>query len=214
MVSPVMPGSVTRWLDLLRQGKSDTEKESAVEPLWRRFFSLLVSAAESDLAHSTRRVYDEEDAALSGFYGAVAALIEGRYLEAVNRESLWRLLLASVQRKIRLRSQYDAQASRDASMTLTEDGLEQEHAVTLDDFPSRPLVFDLHNELAETLAILLASITDDSVRSTAMLKLEGCSDSEVAKRLNCSRRTVQRRLEITRRHWRNQFPDALSEILQ
>jgi DNA-directed RNA polymerase specialized sigma24 family protein len=33
------------------------------------------------------------------------------------------------------------------------------------------------------------------------LRMEGYTDAEVADRLRCSRRTVQRRLEVVRRHW-------------
>jgi DNA-directed RNA polymerase specialized sigma24 family protein len=33
------------------------------------------------------------------------------------------------------------------------------------------------------------------------LRLEGHTDGEIAVHLNCSRRTVQRRLEVIRRHW-------------
>jgi DNA-directed RNA polymerase specialized sigma24 family protein len=47
----------------------------------------------------------------------------------------------------------------------------------------------------------LLSQLEPGPRSVALLKLEGCTNEEVAIRLNCGIRTVERRLELIRRVW-------------
>jgi DNA-directed RNA polymerase specialized sigma24 family protein len=37
--------------------------------------------------------------------------------------------------------------------------------------------------------------------------MEGYNDPEIAERLNCSRRSVQRRVEAIRRHWESLVQD-------
>jgi DNA-directed RNA polymerase specialized sigma24 family protein len=47
----------------------------------------------------------------------------------------------------------------------------------------------------------LLDMLDASQRRIALLKLEGHSNAEIAQRLDCGVRTVERRLELTRRVW-------------
>jgi DNA-directed RNA polymerase specialized sigma24 family protein len=48
---------------------------------------------------------------------------------------------------------------------------------------------------------LFQGLEDATLKEIATLKMEGYTDIEVAHRLKCSRRTVQRRITIIRRHW-------------
>jgi transposase len=43
--------------------------------------------------------------------------------------------------------------------------------------------------------------TDESLRVVALLKLEGHSNEEIAKSLDCGLRTVERKLEVIRKRW-------------
>ena len=56
-------------------------------------------------------------------------------------------------------------------------------------------------EFVETCETLFQSLDDPALRQVVALRLEGYEDAEIADRLRCSRRTVQRRLEVIRRHW-------------
>ena len=56
-------------------------------------------------------------------------------------------------------------------------------------------------QFLETCERLFASLDDQQMKDVVLLRLEGHTDQEVGNRLNCSRRTVQRKLEIIRRHW-------------
>jgi DNA-directed RNA polymerase specialized sigma24 family protein len=56
-------------------------------------------------------------------------------------------------------------------------------------------------QVAEEYQRLLDRLGDDSLRQVAVLKMEGCTNDEVAQRLDCSRRTVARKLETIRIIW-------------
>ena len=48
---------------------------------------------------------------------------------------------------------------------------------------------------------LFGSLSDESLRVVALLKLEGHSNEEIAKSLDCGLRTVERKLEVIRKRW-------------
>jgi DNA-binding CsgD family transcriptional regulator len=50
-------------------------------------------------------------------------------------------------------------------------------------------------------ARLLELLGDETLRQVAVWKREGCTNDEVARRLDCSRRTVARKLETIRILW-------------
>jgi DNA-binding NarL/FixJ family response regulator len=56
-------------------------------------------------------------------------------------------------------------------------------------------------QLVEQYQILLERLGDDKLRQIAVWKLEGWTNGEIADKLNCSRRTVIRKLETIRLIW-------------
>jgi hypothetical protein len=47
----------------------------------------------------------------------------------------------------------------------------------------------------------LCSLADESLPVTALLKLEGHSNEDIARSLDCGMRTVERKLEVIRKRW-------------
>jgi len=68
--------TVTRWIAALKAGDED-----AATRIWERFFPKLMHLARDRLSPATRRVYNEEDAALSAFRSFVE-----RKLERIRRQ--------------------------------------------------------------------------------------------------------------------------------
>ena len=56
-------------------------------------------------------------------------------------------------------------------------------------------------QVAEEYQRLLDLLGDESLRQVALSKMEGCTDDEVAERLDCSRRSVVRKLKTIRIIW-------------
>ena len=55
--------------------------------------------------------------------------------------------------------------------------------------------------VAEECRLRLDGLRDETLRRVALLKMEGCTNVEVAGRLGCGLRTVVRKLELIRRAW-------------
>jgi DNA-directed RNA polymerase specialized sigma24 family protein len=56
-------------------------------------------------------------------------------------------------------------------------------------------------QIQDEFQLLLSRLADDGLRAIALSKLEGFSNEEIAEQLNCSLRTITRRLTLIRRTW-------------
>ena len=106
---------ITVWIDQLREGD-----DSAARSLWNHFFLRLYELARHKLRNTTRRVYDEEDAAQSAFNSVCAGIMAGRFPDLQDRDSLWRLMLVITAQKVANRHRYDQQQRRDVRRNLSD----------------------------------------------------------------------------------------------
>ena len=60
--------------------------------------------------------------------------------------------------------------------------------------------------MVEQCQRLFAKLGDPSLEALASAKLEGYTNQEIARQLDCSRRTVERRLDLIRRKWQEELP--------
>ena len=86
---------ITGWIDGLRLGD-----ESAARKIWQHFAERLCDTIRHRIHPKTRRVYDDEDAAVSAFGSLCAGISAGRFPDLNDRESLWRLMLVIASRKV------------------------------------------------------------------------------------------------------------------
>lgn len=56
-------------------------------------------------------------------------------------------------------------------------------------------------QLAEECQQLLECLKDDSLRQVALWKLEGLTNREIAERLGCVEKTIERKLKSIRQLW-------------
>jgi len=191
---------VSVWIEQLRKAN-----DAAASHLWNHFVQRLYDSARNRLRPETRRVYDEEDAVLSAFQSFCAGIAAGRYPELQDREGLWRLLLSITARKVSHRHRFDQQRRRDVRRNepspFFAEATKQSLAAPVEGIPSREPAPEFAAQFVEVCETLMQSLDDPSLQEVATLRMEGCSDTEIAEQLGCSRSTVQRRLEIIRRHW-------------
>ena len=57
--------------------------------------------------------------------------------------------------------------------------------------------------MQENMARLLAALRDDELRRIALARMEGCSNAEIAGRIDRTEVTVERRLRLIRETWRS-----------
>jgi DNA-directed RNA polymerase specialized sigma24 family protein len=188
--------SVTHWIGLLQGGDA-----MAAQPLWERYFQRLVGLARKKLQGASRRAADEEDVALSAFDSFCRNARNGRFPRLADRDDLWRLLVVITARKashlVRDESRQKRGGGRragDGAGSGTESGgLEQ----VLGREPSPQFAA----QVVEEYHRLLAGLGDPQLEAVAVAKMEGYTNDEIAVRLECAPRTVERKLQLIRTLW-------------
>jgi DNA-directed RNA polymerase specialized sigma24 family protein len=188
-------GSVTHWISLLQAGD-----RAAAAPLWERFFQQLVDLARKRLRGAPRLPADEEDVALSAFASFCRAAERGCYPDLNGRDSLWRLLVVVTDRKAKRLIKYHCRVKRGGGHILDEHALAAEGA-GLDGRPGSTATPDFVAEMAEECCRLLDRLGEAELRTIALWKLEGYTNEEIAEKLDCVPRTVERKLARIRNVW-------------
>ncbi len=195
-------GSVTGWIGDLKSGEPD-----AADRLWQRYFAGLVRLARKKLEAVPRAaaVEDEEDAALSAFHSLCAGAAAGRFDRLKDRDDLWRLLVVITMRKVCDQLRRQRKLKRGGGRVVAEAalaGLDPDSPGGFEQFIGREPAPEFAAMLAEEFQVRLGSLPDESLRQVALWKLEGYSSDEIADRIGCVCRTVDRKLELIRKAWR------------
>ena len=183
-------GSVTGWIGRLKAGDP-----AAAAPLWDAYFGRLVALARDRLRGAARRAADEEDAALSAFDSFCTAAAGGGFPHLGDRHTLWPLLAALTRNKCVDLIRRENRQKRGGGLDRA-DGLDE----LLTREPPPELAAELADELNRLLAVLDAA-GDTELRTVAVARLGGDSTGEIANRLGCARRTVERKLALVARLW-------------
>jgi DNA-directed RNA polymerase specialized sigma24 family protein len=188
-------GDVTLWVHRLKVGE-----RQAVQPLWERYFRRLVGLVRQRLKGRPRATTDEEDVALSAFDSFCRRAEEGKFPRLDDRDDLWQLLAMIASRKVYDLVEHQGREKCDWRRTQP---LDEEAARGL--FSSEPDPA-LAVEVAEESSRLLGLLPTEKMRLTAVRKLEGHTNEEIAKLLSCSPATVGRQLRLIRKHWKQELP--------
>lgn len=191
---------VTRWIRALAK-----DDQTAAQRIWERYYQTLVRLARKKLGDSDRRVADEEDVALSAIKSFCRGLKAGRFPRLDDRQDLWRLLVALTARKAvdHLRRQHAQKRGgggvRGESVFIQAGSSEQPGGI--DAVLGAEPTADFAAQVAEQCEALLGCLDDDRLRQTALYKLEGYTNQEIAQTMDCAESTVERRLARIRRKW-------------
>lgn len=187
-------GSITRWLDGLKRAEP-----RAVEEIWRVYFSRLAAQMRRKMADLPRRELDEEDVALSAMKSLTLGAAEEQFPQLAGRDDLWKLLLIIAGRKLndyRKRLFAKKRAAGNLEAEVGPDG-----SLGLAAHPSPQMPPDWLAAMAETCQAMLAALGDHSLVLVAEGKLAGLTNDELAVELDCSPRTIGRKIERIRRKW-------------
>jgi DNA-directed RNA polymerase specialized sigma24 family protein len=186
-------GSVTHWIRLLEAGEHE-----AAQPLWDRYFSSLRSLAGRKLRGRPLAVADAEDVALSAFDSLCLGLKHGRFPQLGDRDNLWKLLVVITARKT-------AHLVRDQHSQKRGGPERAPAAVALDEIIGQEPRPDFAAQVSEEYERLLALLPHDDLRRIAGWKMEAYTNAEIAAKLGCARRTVDRKLRLIRGLWEEAF---------
>jgi DNA-directed RNA polymerase specialized sigma24 family protein len=192
--------SVSHWIGQLQAGDP-----AAAQPLWERYFVQLVQLARKKLQGSPRRAADEEDVALSAFDSFCRAAENHRFPGLADRDDLWRLLVVLTARKALYLIRDECRAKRGGGHVLDENALAgvapDGDTAGLEQVIGPEPTPDFASQVAEECHRLLDRLGDRELRFIAVSRMEGYSTEEIAGRLGCAPRTVERKLRRIRSVW-------------
>jgi DNA-directed RNA polymerase specialized sigma24 family protein len=187
------------WVAQLKDGDP-----AAAQRLWNTYFLRMVSAARTKLQGVSSRMADEEDVALSAFKSFCRGTREGRFPQVLEEEDPWPLLLALTKHKALDLVRFEQRAKR---------GQSKLHADASPGAQSRADTAalaqlcgkgpDPHEliQAAEACQNLLNRLNDTILLAIALWRMEGFTVDEIAFKLGCTPRTIERKLQIIRRLW-------------
>jgi len=183
-------GSITRWIGQLKSGDA-----LAAQRLWEAYFTRLVKLARHRLEAAPRRVADEEDVALSAFYSMCRGAQDGQFSRLADRDNLWSLLVAITAHKcVDLVRRENRQKRGGAASALPA----FDELISAE--PSPEFAAEVADQFDRLLALLDAT-GDADLRPIALGKMQGESAAEIAVRLGCAKRSVERKLHVIVRIW-------------
>ncbi len=194
-------GSVTAWINLLKGGDA-----AAIQRLWEAYFPRLVGMARKRLREAPRRAADEEDVALSAFDSFCDGVARGRFPQLTDRDDLWHVLVTITARKAVQLIRHEQRQKRGGG-TVRGESVFQEGAdsdsqeVGLDQIIGSEPTPEFAAQVAEEYQQLLARLGDAELCKVAVWKMEGYSNKEIAAKLGCVPRTVERKLGLIRTLW-------------
>ncbi|MBX7104223.1 MAG: LuxR C-terminal-related transcriptional regulator [Gemmataceae bacterium] len=186
--------SVTTWLSKLRDGD-----DAAAQFLWERYFARLLGVARTKLRGTSLRAADEEDVALSAFHSFFRAA--DKFPRLNHRGDLWQVLIVLTARKA-CQERRRQNTTKRGTAAKNSPASDIEIDSIIGDEPD-PEFAALVVDQVESLVNLLPT---SELRQVARWQLEDYSNAEVAARLGCSERTVERKLALIRRYWEEKSP--------
>jgi DNA-directed RNA polymerase specialized sigma24 family protein len=195
-------GSVTNWIEGLKAGE-----EQAAQRLWQRYFARLVELARARLQSTPRRAADEEDVALSAFASFCLGARAGKFAQLRDRDNLWPLLFAITANKARGLREHEAAAKRGGGRVHDQSVLDGRYGLSgplragFEQIAGDEPTPEFAAQVADEYRRLLDRLGEATLRTVAVWKMEGWTNEDIAARLGCVTRTVERKLELIRDIW-------------
>jgi RNA polymerase sigma factor (sigma-70 family) len=178
---------VTLWIAQVKVGD-----RAAVRPLLERYFQRLVHLARARLRGVPGLADYDEDVALSAFKSLCLGVERDKFPQLDDRDDLWRLLAVMTVRKA-----IDLQRRRRPAEATPE---------TVEQLLSREPPPELAAEMSDEYRRLLDRLDDPQLQAIALWKVEGLTNEEIAERLGCAVRSVERKLHRIRIEWQEAAP--------
>ena len=191
-------GSVTHWIRLAKVGDP-----LAARKLVETYYHRLVRFARQRLHGARRGIADEEDVALSAFDSFLRRAELGQFPRLDDRDDLWQVLLRIARCKAADLVKHERRRKRDAGRLREEDAERATDPAGLDWVPDREPTPEEAASFAEDVGRLLECL-DDDLRQVALWKLDDCTNEEIAAKLDCVPRTVERKLRVIRSIWKRE----------
>lgn len=190
-----MMSKLTIFFEQLRQGDQD-----AAERLWECCAPRILAVARKTLAYRAQRISDHDDVAQSVFVSLWTQATKGNFSEDFHRENLWRLLTTMTVRRALKHQAREQTRKRGRGRVQVESSVAPSGAVP---FRLDQAMAQVSNHEFDVLCEEQLLRLDEDLRAIAVLRLMNHTQDEIAAALNCSISTVERKLRLIRKLWRD-----------
>ncbi|QDV45962.1 ECF sigma factor [Stieleria neptunia] len=193
-------GSVTKYIGRLKEGESFAEHE-----LWFRYTKRLVGLARDRLGVDQPGFTEPEDVASLAYYDLLKGIQDERFQRLDDRGDLWQVLaMLTVRRSIdekrrrtAIKRGPEAKAGPDEMVDEAANNADSpvDRVGDLQPTPEQAMIFK------EEFRRRLDQLDDVRLKEIALARMAGSRNEEIASRLGCSLRSVERKLALIRRRW-------------
>lgn len=192
--------SVSQWIAGLKHGEHD-----AVRQLWSRYAVDLAVCARQRLKEYPPGIVDEDDIVQMAFHSLCRAAVAGRLQDVRDRDDVWWILLEFVRKKVVNQVRHESAAKRGNGMVRNISSFDAGGHGTarftfgelVDPRPSPEYLV----AMSEQLQFLMNCLRDDRTRRIAALRIEGHTIAEIARQVDVTTKTVNRKLRLIRAAW-------------
>lgn len=183
--------------------------EQAFARFWADHYDRLLKFAQNKIGGVPLKDADDEDIVLCALNSFFRGVCENRFADISEAKNLWKLLATLVSRKLghhrekQLAQKRGGGDVRGESVFLDDEANNRGFDAVADSMAGP----DLCVEFYETSERLFDRLDDDSLRRVARWIFEGYTINEVAERLQCTRRSVERKLQRIRSIWSKEMND-------
>ena len=194
-------GSVTQWVHDLKQGDAESAQR-----ILDRYMSRLIQVANRRLGNSRRRVADEEDVVSIAFTKFLERVDQGGFTKLYDRQDLWQILFTLTDRKAVDLIRHETAVMRGNDQVVGEavfdkKGEESNSSSGINSLPGDEPTAEYTAILMEEFKARLATLNDEQ-QVIAIDKMNGMTNKEISDNRKLSLRTIERRLQETRKLWR------------
>jgi DNA-directed RNA polymerase specialized sigma24 family protein len=193
-------GSVTHWIQLLRSGD-----DSAAREIWHRYKERLIGLARKKLGSGRYFLSSPEDIVVSVFDSVFRGIKEGRFPRMEGRDDLWKVLVTVTARKSLRVIRQELGPTAGGGRVVSETDLPQidgdEEGAALDRVIGREPSPEFAAQVVDECRRLLALLGKDDLQRIACWKMEEYTNAEIAAKLGCIERTVERKVQMIRAIW-------------
>jgi DNA-directed RNA polymerase specialized sigma24 family protein len=188
--------SITELFIRLRSGDDE-----AAEGIWNHYCPRLIQLARQILGGRRPGVLDPIDAAHSAFASFLLRTKSGSFAHDLGRNELWKLLATITIRKARRHLSRELSQKRGGGAVLNECDFGEDFSPLqlLESVPMRD--FD------QSAEDLLNKLDNDEQRTIAIMRFMNYTNREIAENLRCTERKIERKLNLIRRIWNEEFED-------
>lgn len=191
---------LTMWIERLRDGDSE-----AKEVIFRQHFEQLVRYARKRLKGLPSRERDEEDVALSVLDTFMRRINDGQYTWVADRQDLWRALYDVAAKRVAKEFRRQLAQKRGGGKVHTESVFDAPEGadsgvggIANHADPRQEFADQLAESCSELFAQLRRQPKGEELVAVAQHRLANYTVQEVADKLDISKATVERRLDLAR----------------